>query len=139
MLVGCYLVHPKAAQILDRHVQANDPGYIRSPRLELVWQLVVDRLLKRHGADHVSAALVRRHRFQQVSLAVENSCPGWPVHLVARKYVEVTIQSLYVHCKMRHGLRPIDQHRNISAVRHLDQALERIDRSECVRDVSHGN
>ena len=113
MLIGSYVVHPEAIHILDGCAQADGARHMGRAGFKFVGQIVVDRLLEGHGTDHVAAALVRRHGFQQSGLAIENADAGRTVHLVTGENVEVAIQSLYVDVDMRHGLGSIDQHRDV--------------------------
>ena len=53
--------------------------------------------------------------------------------------IKVTIQLLHIHFQMRRRLRPVDDHRNLATVGHLDKLLDRIDGSQCIGNVSNRN
>ena len=67
---------------------------------------------KRDRADHVAAALVRRHRLEQRRLAVEHADAGRAVDLVPGERVEIAVERLHVDRQVRHRLRAVDQHRD---------------------------
>src|SRR6266849_721525 len=134
-----YVVHPEAIQILDGCAQADGARHMGRASFKFVGQLVVDRLLEGHGTDHVTTALVGRHGIQQSGFAIQNADSGWTIYFVTGENVEITIQSLDVHLEMRHGLSPIDQHRDVPAMYHFDNALDRSDRPQRVGDVGYGD
>ena len=105
------------------------------PASNLYGSVVVQRPLERHGADHVAAALVRRHRLEQRRRAVEHADAGRAEHLVSRERVEVAAERLHVDRHVRDRLRAVDEHRDPARVREPDDRLDRIDRAERVRDV----
>ena len=72
------------------------PAMFGRAGLELVGQVVVGGLLEGDRADHVAAALIRRHRFQQRGLAVEHADAGRAEHLVPGEGVEIAIERLHV-------------------------------------------
>ena len=56
---------------------------------------------------------------------------------MAGEHVELAPEVLDVHRQVRDRLRPIDQDRDAPRVRHLDEALHRIDGAEGVRHLRH--
>ena len=84
---------PIAGQVVDRRAEADRARDVRRAGLELVGQDVVGRLLEGDRADHVAAALPRRHRLEQL-----RPCPyrtpdtRRPVDLVAGESVEVAAE-----------------------------------------------
>ena len=93
-------------------------------------------LLEGDRADHVAAALVRRHRFEQLCLAVEHADAGGPEQLVPGEGVEIAVERLHVDLHVRHGLRAVHQHRNVPRGAPCSIiSAHRIDRAERVRDV----
>src|ERR1700739_855240 len=127
-----YVVYPEAIHILDGCAQADSARHMGRASFKFIGQLVVDRLLEGYGTDHVAAALIRRHGVEQSRFAIQNADASWTVHLVTGENIEVTIQSPDVYCEMRHGLGSIDQHRDVPAMCHFDNALDRIDRAQRV-------
>src|SRR5216684_7973581 len=132
------VVHPEAVHITDGRAQADGTRHMGRASFKFVGQLVVDRLLEGHRTDHVATALVRRHGIQQSGFAIKNADAGRTIYLVTGENVEVAIQSLDVHFEMRHSLGPIDQHRDVPAMCHFDNALDRSDRPQRVGDVCYG-
>ena len=88
------------------------------PASNLYGSVVVGGLLEGDRADHVAAALIRRHRFEQRGLAVEHADAGGPEQLVPGEGVEIAVERLHVDRHVRHGLRAVDQHRDAARVRH---------------------
>ena len=70
-----------------------------------------------HVADHLAAALVRRHGGQPLRLAVEHADAGRPVELVAGEDVEVDVEVLHVDRQVHGGLAAVDQHRDAALMR----------------------
>src|SRR5262249_20335415 len=135
VLVCGDIFHSEPVQIFDCHTQPDRTSNIGRTRFKLEWQLVVSRLLERHRADHVSAALERGHLLQQSGFAVQDANSGGAVHLVSGKGVEVTVQSLHVDFKMGHSLCTIDQYRNTFLVCQLYNLADRIQGPKRIRDV----
>ena len=96
VFVGSHRFQAELLEVVDGGAQADGAGDVRRAGLELVRQRVVGRLLERDRADHVAAALVRRHRLQERGLAVQDADAGRPVKLVAGEDVEVAVQLLHV-------------------------------------------
>src|SRR6185503_4356632 len=85
------------SDIVQRGTQPHNLGDHRRPRLELGRQGSPCRMLYAYRRDHVTAALVRRHPFQERFPAVEHPDPGWSKSLVAGEGEEVAVQILNVH------------------------------------------
>src|SRR5262245_36913873 len=139
MLISGYCVQPDLTQIVDRRTKPDDACDIGSSCFEFVWQPVVMGLLEGDCAYHVAAALVWRHGFKQVGLPVQNTDTGGTKQLVTGECVKIAIKILDIYPHMRHCLRPIDQNRDVAAVRYLDDLPNRVDGAERVRHVHHGN
>jgi hypothetical protein len=58
---------------------------------------------------------------------------------VSRERVEVAAERAHVDAAVRHGLRPVDEHGDLARVGEPDDALDRVDRAEGVRDVADGD
>ena len=121
--------------VVDRHAEPDGAGDVRRAGLELVRQRVPRRLLEGDGADHVAAALERRHRLEQRFLAVEHADAGRAVQLVAGGDVEIAVERLDVDRHVVRRLRTVEQHRHAAAMRDADDLRDRIDRAERVRHV----
>ena len=110
-----------------------DAGDVRRAGLELVRHVVVVGLLEGHRRDHVAAALVGRHGFEQGEPAVEHADAGRAVQLVPGEGVEVAAERLHVDRQVRHGLGAVDQHRPPRRVgARSTRSADRVDRAERV-------
>ena len=78
----------------------------RRAGLELVRRLAVGDAVLEHVADHLAAAVERRHRGELLVLAVEHADAGRPVELVAGEGVEVAVEVLHVDVEMHRALAP---------------------------------
>jgi len=92
-LVRRDLIASDPLDVLDGRGQPDDPRNVGRAGFELVGQRVVDRFFsKGHGADHVAAALVRGHGFQQLGLPVRaHQLPVGPKKLVPGEGVEIAV------------------------------------------------
>ena len=73
-------------------------------------------------------------------LAVERRpCPTGPYILWRGEGVEVAVERAHVDAQVRRRLRAVHQHDRAVRVRHLDDALHRVDGAERVRDVGDGD
>ncbi|MCY1203121.1 hypothetical protein D9M72_146200 [compost metagenome] len=135
VLVGGDGFQADRAHVPDGGAKGDDAGDIGGARLELVGQLVVGGLAERDLANHVPAALVRRHGIEQRGLAVEHADAGGPVKLVPGERVEIAIEGLHVDLEVRHGLGAIDQHRDAMEMRQLDDVSHRVDGAKRVGEV----
>src|SRR5262249_56058180 len=77
--------------------------------------------------------------FKQGGLPVQNTDSGGAKQLVAGECVEIAIKILNIYLHMRHCLRPIDQNRDVAAVRYLDDLLNRVDGAQRVPPLHHAN
>src|SRR5439155_13464103 len=134
-----HVVKPKLVDIVDGRAQPDGCGDVGRSRLELVGNDVVNRLLEGDRADHVAASLVRRHGFKQPGFAVEHADAGGAKNLVTGHGVKVAIELPDVDLEVRCRLSAVDEHRNVHAVRRLDDLAHRIDGAEHVGDMSDRN
>ena len=126
------LVHAKIADIVERRAERDGPGDVGRACFELEGQIVVGGLGKGDGADHVAAALVRRHGVEQRALAVEHADAGGPVNLMAAEGVEVAIERLHIDGEVRNGLCSVDEDGDAVAVGQLDHLAQRSHRPQRV-------
>ena len=89
--------------------------------------------------DHVAAALVRRHRLQQRRLAVEHADAGRAVDLVAGETHRNRNRAPAHRPDVRHRLRAVEQHRYAVGMRKIDDALDRRDAAQRIRQVGDGD
>ena len=82
--------------VVQRRAQTDRAGNIWRTRFEFVRQLVVMRLRESDRANHVAAALIRRHFFEQFGPSIQHADSGRPKHLVPGKRVKITVEILYV-------------------------------------------
>ena len=76
--------------------------------LELVRRLAIGDAVLEHLADHLAAAVERRHGLEMLVLAVEHADAGRPVELVTGEDVEIAAEVLHVDVEMDGGLRAVD-------------------------------
>ena len=69
------------------------------------------------------------------SRAVEHADAGGAVELVGGEGVEVRVQRPHVDLRVRHGLRAIHQHQRAARMGRVDDALDRQDGAERIRDM----
>ncbi len=76
--------------------------------LETEWWLLVDALVEMNSLDHIAAALVGGHRFEEGIFAIKDANAGGAVAFVAGECVEVDIESLHVDREVGGSLGAID-------------------------------
>ena len=91
--------------------------------------------LEGDALNHVAAALIGRHFFEQRGFAVEHADAGRPEKLVAGKGEEVAIERLHVNAQVRDGLRAVHQNDRADGVRAADEFAHGLDRAQRVGDV----
>ena len=87
----------------------------------------------------MTAEVERRHRLQQLGATPEGADARRAAHLVRRKREEVTAELLDVDRVVRCRLSRVDDHDRAAVVRPGRQPLDRVDRSERVRDEVVGD
>ena len=94
-------------------IQSRLQGWLRieilGSRLEFGRQRGIGRARKTHGPDHLSAAHIGDHLFQQGFFSIQDAGTRRRIHFVAGKSVEITVQILHIHSPVHHALRAIDQ------------------------------
>ena len=135
VLVSRDVLDPDLREVVERGAEADRARDVRRARLELVGQDVVRRLLEGDRADHVAAALVGRHRLEQLRPPVEDADARRAVHLVRGERVEVAAELADVHGELRDRLRAVDEDRDAARVGDLDDPPHGDERAERVRDV----
>src|SRR5688500_18507696 len=83
-------------------------------------------------ADHLAAAIERRHRGKVRMLAIEYADAGRAVQLVPGKNVEIAIKRAYIDIEMHRRLTAVDQDRNSPRTRQFHNCPDRNDRSQGV-------
>ena len=81
---------------------------------------------KTHGADHLTAAHIRRHGLQPLLLSIQHAGSGGGINLMSGENIEVAIQRLNVYGFVNYALRTIHQHRNTMTMANCHQILYRI-------------
>ena len=107
----------------------------RRAGLEPVRRLAIGDAVLEHLADHLAAAVERRHGAEMLMLAVEHADAGRPVELVAGEGVEVAADVLHVDVEVDGGLRAVHQHRNAARMRAPHDLLHRHQGAEHVRHM----
>src|SRR3984957_5555764 len=123
LLVSGDLVDPESFDVIHGGCHTDGAGDVRRAGLELVWQLVVSRLLERHRQDHVAAALPRGHGFEQLLATVENTDTGGAVDLVARERVELNTNGPDIDGGILYCLGSIPQHDRALRMGAVDDAF----------------
>ena len=121
--------------VVDRGAEPDRLHDRRRAGLELVRRLAIGDAILEHFADHLAAAVERRHRGEVLVLAVERADAGRAVQLVAGEHVEVAADVLHVDFEMHRRLAAVDQHRNAARMRDAHDLLDRHDGAERVRHV----
>ncbi len=128
-------LHADAVEIIDGRAQADGGTIGRRAGLELGRQVARLEAVQQHAADHAPAAQERRHRLQQLPLAVEHADARGPQHLVPAEGQEIAVQGLHVGLLVRHALGPVDQHHGPGLVGAADDLGHRVDRAQHVGDA----
>ena len=92
--------------VVDRGAKPDRLHDRRRAGLELVRRLAVGDAVLEHLADHLAAAVERRHGGELLVLAVEHADAGRAVELVAGEDVEVAVDVLHVDVEMHRRLAP---------------------------------
>ena len=107
--VRAHPVHAELREIVHRRCKRDGVGDVARTGFEFPGELVEGRVLVLNLADHVAAGKERRHRFEQLALAVEQADAGRAEHLVAAEREEIDVERLHVDRHMRNALRAVDQ------------------------------
>ncbi len=132
-------IHAQPAQIIDGCTQPDRFRDGRGARFKLVREIVPVAFFERDALDHVSAAHVRRHGFQQRALAVQDTDPGRSGHLVPGERHEIDVQRLHVHFQVRDALRAVQHDQCARRVGLRDHPFHRVDGAQHVADVHHAD
>ena len=103
--------------IIDRGAEPDRLHDRRRAGLEFVRRLAVGDAVLEHLADHLAAAVERRHGGKMLVFAVEHADPGRAVKLVAGEGVKIAIDVAHVDVEMHRRLRAVEQHRNAARMR----------------------
>ncbi len=113
--------------------EADRLGDVAGAGLELGRCGHVGRALLGDLRDHVAAAEERRHRLEQLGLAVQDADAGRPVRLVTGPGVEVDVA--HVDRQVRDGLRAVDHHPGAGGVRAAGDVGDVVDRAADIGGV----
>ncbi len=105
------------SHIIDRGAEPDRLHDRRRAGLEFVRRLAIGDAVLEHFADHLAAAVERRHGVEMLVFAVQHADPGRAVKLVAGEDVEIAIDVAHVDVEMHGALRAVDQHRNAARMR----------------------
>src|SRR6516164_1601894 len=97
----------------------------RRARLELVWRIAIGDVILKHLADHLAAAVERRHGGEVLVLAIEHTDSGRTIELVAGESVEVAIDLAHVDIEVHGSLGAVEQHRDAARVSDAGDFLRR--------------
>ena len=100
-----------------------------------MWRFIVCDALTLNEIDHLAAAFERRHRRQELALAVEHADPGRSVELVAGESVKIRVDRLHIDVAVDGGLATIEQHLHAFGVRDARDLPSRRFGAEHVRHV----
>ena len=92
--------------VVDRRAEPDRLHDRRRAGLEPVRRLAIGDAILEHFADHLAAAVERRHRGELLVLAVEHADAGRPVELVAGEGIEIAADVLHVDVEMHRRLAP---------------------------------
>lgn len=83
---------------------------MRRARFKTVRQSGIGRLFKGDALDHIAAALIGRHGFQQPPFAIEHADSSRAIEFMTRKDIKIGIERLHIGLAVCDPLRPVDQH-----------------------------
>ena len=126
-------------EVVDRGGEPHGALHVRRPRLELVRDLVVGRMVVPYARDHLTAAVVGRHRLEQGWLRDQRAGAHGGEHLVTRERVEVAVEQLHVDVEVRRGLRAVHHDGGAHGVRQPGELRRRVHGAERVRDEGEGH
>ena len=132
-------VEPDRAGPVDRRVQPDRADDVRGSRLEPRRRGEEGGALERDLVDHRAAALVRRHRVEQLGPRPQRADPGRAVELVAGEDVEIAIDRGDIDRQARRRLAAVEQQFRADLVRDRGGARRIEDRAEHVRDMGEGD
>ena len=121
--------------VVDRGAEPDRLHDRRRAGLEAVRRLAIGDAVLEHFADHLAAAVERRHGGEQIVFAVQHADAGRAIKLVAGEDVEIAVEIAHVDVQMHRALRAVDQHRNAARMRELDDLLHRHHGAERVRHL----
>src|SRR3977135_2906072 len=96
---------PRLADRLDVIERGAEPDRLHDRRragLELMRRIAISNAILEYLADHLAAAVERRHRGEVLVFAVERADPGRAVKLVTGHTIEIAADVLHVDIEM-HG------------------------------------
>ena len=121
--------------VVDRRPEADRAADVGGAGLKLVRQVGVRRPLERDRADHVAAALVRRHLLQELTPSPQHADAGRAKQLVAAEDVEIAAEVLHVDRRVADPLCAINENPRADLPRLGNDPLDVDDRAERVARV----
>ena len=134
-----HVIHADAVEILAGGGKADRVGYVGGACLELVRQHVPGGVVVANELDHVAPELIGGHRFEDTTATDETADPHGTAHLVAAERVEVHVERVEGHAKMRCALRAITDDERTDAPSDGSDLGDGIDRSDGVGHVIEGD
>src|SRR4030095_10672364 len=122
-------------QIIDCRAQSDPTRNMGRTRLKLIRQDVVVGFFEGYQADHITAALIGRHLFQELTTPVQHTHAGGPKHLMAGKRVKITAEILHINSQVRHRLCAIEENGNAAFMGESYNLLDRGNGPESIRDM----
>ena len=126
------LVDSDFSDVIQRCSESDGTGDVRSAGFELEGWIEICGLFTSDAADHAAAALVRRHGFQKVAFAVQDSNTCGSEHLMSGERIKIGIQRPNVDSQVRRRLGAIDQRNRANLVCQFDNSANRGDRPQRV-------
>src|SRR5256885_770766 len=90
-----YLIH-----VIDRDSESDCSGDVWRACFELCGEGVVSSLFKCDRSYHIAAALIGRHRVEQVRFSIQSSNASRPEELMTGERIEIAIEFLHVYLHM---------------------------------------
>ena len=129
-------VRTQRGDVIERGGEPDGAGDVRRSRLEAAGNAAVRRSREIDRLDHVAAALIRRHFFQNLRAPVKHADARRPADFVPGKNEEIAADVLHVEREMRGRLRRVHQRQRARCMRQRANFLHGIDRAERVGDMN---
>src|ERR1700722_1653378 len=139
VLVPSDVSHAEALHVIEGRTKPHSIRDIARTSLKARRGRAAHGLFESDVLNHATAALPRLRLLQNIQLAIHGSDARGRKNLVARKYVEVAIEQLYIHHHVGYGLGAIEKHFRALAMRYLDHLLRRRDGAESIRHLRERN
>jgi hypothetical protein len=137
VFIRCNTRHADGLEIINRGAETDNARDIGCASLELVGQVVVDRLVEGDFEDHIAATLPRRHGLKQRLTSVQHARARWPEHLVPGERVEVATEFLHVNIQVWYALGAIDEYGDAAHFGMFNDLAYRAHGAQCIRHMRH--